>query len=122
MIDQLFTKQEFKIADGTLNLRRRLASLYSELSAFTHGAGLEKHTLQGNTDNVPRYNRASVALWLKLFDRTFAEVAFCLYLAYGKAAFAYAGGKETEGVLKNLPVLYGDIVRSGLGAKPSKKR
>ncbi len=118
MIGQLFTKQQFKIANGKLNLRQRLSSLYSELSAFTHGAGLEKHDLQSDTDNVPRYNRASVALWLKLFDRTFAEVAFSLYLAYGKAAFAYAGAKETDGVLKNLPVLYSEIVRSGLGAKP----
>jgi len=118
LIGQLFTKQQFKIANGKLNLRQRLSSLYSELSAFTHGAGLEKHDLQSDTDNVPRYNRASVALWLKLFDRTFAEVAFSLYLAYGKAAFAYAGAKETDGVLKNLPVLYSEIVRSGLGAKP----
>lgn len=121
LIGQLFTKQEFKNADGKLNLRKRMTRLYSELSAFTHGAGLEKHTLQSDTDNVPRYNRASVALWLKMFDRTFAEVTFCLHLAYGKAAFAYAGAKETEGVLKNLPASYSDIVRSKLEAKPQKK-
>jgi hypothetical protein len=85
LIGQLLTKHEFKVADGKLNLRQRLSSLYSELSAFTHGAGLQKRSLQADTDNVPRYNRASVALWLKLFEQTFAEVAFCLSLAYGKA-------------------------------------
>jgi hypothetical protein len=118
LIGQLFSKDRFNAADGKLNLRDKLSSLYSELSAFTHGAGLEKHDLQSDTDNVPRYNKASVALWLELFDRTFAEVTFCLYLAYGKAAFAYAGAKETEGVLKNLPASYSHIVRSELEAKP----
>jgi hypothetical protein len=114
LIGQLLTKQEFKMADGKLNLRQRLSSLYSELSAFTHGAGLQKHSLQADTDNVPRYNRASVALWLKLFEQTFGEVVVCLYLAYGRATFAYAGAKETEAVLGNLPAPYSAMLRSGL--------
>ena len=114
LVGQLLTKQEFKVADRKLNLRQSLATLYSELSAFTHGAGLQKHNLQADTDNVPRYNRASVALWLKLFEQTFAEVVFCLYIAYGKATFAYADAKETEAVLRNLPAAYSAVVRSGL--------
>jgi hypothetical protein len=114
LIRQLFAKQQFKAVDGKLSLRRRLSDLYGELSAFTHGAGLQKHNLQADTDNVPRYNRASVALWLKLFEQTFGEVVFCLYLAYDKAAFAYAGAKETEAVLRNLPTPYNAILRAGL--------
>ena len=118
LIGHLFGKTEFKNADAKVNLRKQLRSLYAELSGFTHGAGLEKHSLQRDTDNVPRYNQASVALWLKLFDRSFAEVTFCLHVAYGRAAFAYAGARETEEVLNNLPPSYSHIVRSELEAKP----
>jgi hypothetical protein len=96
-------EQEFKNADEKLGLRKQLSDLYSELSTFTHGAGLEKHNLQSDTDNVPRYNKDSALLWLDLFDRTFAEMTLCLFLAYGRAAFAYAGAQDTEQTLKSLP-------------------
>lgn len=117
LVRRLLTKQEFKEVDQKLNLRKRLSSLYLELSAFTHGAGLQKHNLQADTDNVPRYNRASVALWLKLFEQTFVEIVFCLYVAYDKATFVYAGVKETEAVLRNLPAPYSAMLRSGLAWK-----
>jgi len=112
LIARLFGRAEFRSADEKLDLRSQLTSLYSELSAFTHGAGLQKYALQSDTDNVPRYNRTSVVLWLGLFDRTFADIVFCLFLAYGEAVFTYAGRKETEAVLNHIPVRYSSVVRT----------
>ena len=106
LIGRLFARADFRRMDNQLGLRTRLEALYSELSAFTHGSGLEKHDLQRDTDNVPRYNQASVGVWLGYLDRTFAEVAFWLFLAYDKDAYRALSGGELDTLLRHLPTPY----------------
>jgi hypothetical protein len=117
LVHRLFARAEFRKVDAQFQVRKRLEGLYSDLSAFTHGAGLEKYALQKDTDNVPRYNRASVRLWLKMFDRTFAEVAFWLFLAYSNDAFRALSLDEIKTVLAHLPSAYRRTLEVGLVAK-----
>ena len=91
-------------------MRQRLERLYSDLSVFTHGAGLEKHRLQQDTDNVPRYNRQSVLKWRKMVRRVFAEVTVCLSVAYGRQAFEALDQRERKAVLTHLAGSYRKIV------------
>jgi hypothetical protein len=106
LIKQLFARAEFRKAEERFGLRDRLKSLYSELCAFTHGAGLEKYDLQANTDNVPRYNSKSVDLWFALMNRTFAEIVFCLFLAYRKDIFHSIQSDEIQTILAHVPAEY----------------
>ena len=85
LVRKLFGRAEFHKADDRNGLRDRLLDLYGRLSVFTHGQGVEKHGLQNDTDNVPRYNSKSVDLHLDLLRQTFGEIVYCLWLAYGEA-------------------------------------
>jgi hypothetical protein len=114
LIGRLFARAEFQKADNRFGLRARLKSLYSELSAFTHGAGLEKYDLQANTDNVPRYNSASADLWFALMNRTFAEVAFCLFVAYGHDVFRDIQPDEARTILAHVPTEYEQELRAAM--------
>lgn len=120
LIRRLFARADFREADAQFQVRGRLEGLYSDLSVFTHGAGLEKYALQRDTDNVPRYNRASVGLWLRMLDRAFAEVAFWLFLAYGKDAFRALSRDEMKRVLAHLPSAYRNALEEVVGAKTRK--
>jgi hypothetical protein len=114
LISLLFERAEFQNADNGFGLRARLKSLYSELSAFTHGAGLERYDLQANTDNVPRYNSASADLWFTLMNRTFAEVAFCLFVAYGHDIFRGIQPDEARTMLTHMPAEYEQELRGAM--------
>lgn len=118
LIRCLFARADFRRADAQFNLRDRLEALYSDLSSFTHGGGLEKYNLQRDTDNVPRYNRASVSLWLSTVERAFAEIAFWLFLTYGDKAFRALSREEVQTVLAHLPSHYRKAVQAALIAKP----
>lgn len=106
LIRRLFANADFRRADERLGLRSRLETLYSDLSTFTHGAGLEKYDLAKDTDNVPRYNRGSVQMWITLFHRTFAEVTFWNFLAYGINAISAVGPEEIKTLRAHLPDEY----------------
>jgi len=83
LIGTLFSRAEFRRADEQSRLRDRLKIAYTELSYFTHGAGLEKYDLQRQTDNVPRYNPKSFKLWSQMLKRHSTLVFDCLVAAYG---------------------------------------
>ena len=106
LIRRLFARADFRSADDRFGLKVRLETLYRDLSAFTHGAGLEKYNLQSDTGNVPRYNRTSFMLWLRLLNRTFAEIVFCLFPAYGKDAVRALDMREITILLAHLPAGY----------------
>jgi hypothetical protein len=121
LIGRLFQRAEFQRADKRLGLRGRLERLYEELSGLAHGSGLEKYDLQAETDNVPRFNGPSVDLWLRLMYRTFAELVFCLFVAYGKNAFGGLCPEEIKTVLRHLPEPYRMEIERGLAASASMK-
>lgn len=106
LIKRLFSIAKFQKADKQVGLRDNLKILYAELSAFTHGAGLEKYDLQANTDNVPRHNGTSVDLWFILMKRTFVQVAFCMFVAYGYEVFRHIRPDEVRIVLGCMPTTY----------------
>jgi hypothetical protein len=112
LIKQLFSRAEFDKSDRKVQLRERLKSLYSELSAFTHGAILERYPLQSATDNVPRFNAQSVDLWSEFASRVFAELVFCYFLAYGKDAF-HMGRRELGILRRHLPDFYQEELLKG---------
>lgn len=114
LIGRLFARAEFQWADQRFALRDRLTDLYGELSALAHGAGLEKHDLQADTDNVPRYNSRSVDLWFELGSRAFAEVVFCQFVAYGDDIFPGLLSDECKTMLSLLPDEYQGELRSSL--------
>jgi hypothetical protein len=106
LIRRLFANADFRKSDEILGLRLRLETLYSDLSAFTHGSGLEKYDLAKDTDNVPRYNQGSVKMWITLFHRAFAEVTFWFVLAYGINAISAVGPEEIKTLRAHLPDEY----------------
>lgn len=106
LIRRLFSLAEFRSFDERLGLRAHLETLYSELSAFTHGGGLERYSLQSETDNVPRFNRESVELWFEFALRVFGEIVICFLIAYNKNAFSCLEGNEIETVRSLLPSEY----------------
>jgi hypothetical protein len=104
LIKNLFARAEFHKIDEKFGLRKRLRSLYEELSAFTHGGILSRYDLQSKTNNVPRLNPQSVDLWFKFALRVFRELVFCYYLAYGKDGFKI--DNELQSLRRYLPKLY----------------
>ena len=106
LIRRLFSRSEFQKIDKKVGLRERLETLYSELSAFTHGGGLEHYDLQSQTNNVPRFNPQSVDLWFKFASRVFAELTICFLCAYSKDAFSGMQMNEIESLHHLLPPLY----------------
>ena len=114
LIKQLFSRAEFHHIDNKAGLRDRLKNLHKELSAFTHGSMLTKFNLQSETDNVPRFNPQSVDLWFVFTLRTFRELVFCYFLAYGKDAFDI-GKKDLETLHRYLPEIYQqELQKSGI--------
>ena len=114
LIGRLFARAEFQRADERFALRERLMHLYADLSGIAHGAGLEKHDLQADTDNVPRYNSRSADLWFELLSRTFAEVVFCLFVAYGDDILPGLLPDERSLMVSLLPDSYRDQVQTSL--------
>jgi hypothetical protein len=106
LIRRLFGEAEFERANAAYSLRQRLEDLYGELSGLAHGAGLEKHDLQADTDNVPRYNSRSADLWFQLLTRVFPEVVFCLFTAYGDSILPGLLPDERSEMLALLPAPY----------------
>lgn len=106
LIRKLFSRSEFQKIDKKVGLRKRLEAIYSDLSAFTHGSGLDRYDLQSQTDNVPRFNPQSVDLWFKFTSRVFAELAICFLHAYEKDAFSAMQISEIESLHHLLPPLY----------------
>jgi hypothetical protein len=115
LIGWIFRRAEFQKAEKGVRLRSSLECLYHELSELAHGAGLEKYNLQADTDNVPRYNTASVDLWLKLMYRTLAEIVFCLFIAYGKDTFRGLSSDEIRTILRHMPETYKNEFEAVLG-------
>jgi nitrate reductase NapAB chaperone NapD len=105
LIKKLFSRAEFHKVDKKFQLRERLGSLHGELSAFTHGAILEKYNLQSETDNVPRFNPQSVDIWCDFVVRVLRELVFCYFLAYGQDAFILEA-EEREAIRRFLPKEY----------------
>lgn len=105
LIKRLFGRSEFHKIDSKVGFRGRLESLMSELPAFTHCSILEKYDLKSETDNVPRFNPQSVDLWFDFALRTFTEIVFCCFLAYGKDAFGM-NSEEMETIRRYLPAAY----------------
>jgi hypothetical protein len=112
LIKKLFSRAEFHKIDRKVQLHDKLKSLYSELSAFTHGAVLGRYALQSETDNVPRFNAQSVDLWCDFASRVFAELVFCYFLAYGKDAF-HMSKQELRIMRRHLPDSYKLELRKG---------
>lgn len=110
LIKKLFARAEFQKADRSYGLRRQVSALYSQLSEFTHGAGVSKYNLQTFTENVPRYNPQSVLLFDRVIRRTFAEVVFCLHVAYGDAVLSSLKQPEVRGLLARLPRRYAKVL------------
>jgi hypothetical protein len=106
LIVRLFQRADFHKKDALLSFRTKLNQLYSELSAFTHGGGLNKYNLQAETDNVPRFNSNSVDLWHQFARRIFQELVLCFFIAYGKNIFCRMGADEIKNVQKFLPETY----------------
>lgn len=106
LIRKLFSRSEFEKIDKKVGFRKRLETLYSELSAFTHGGGLDCYNLQSQTDNVPRFNPQSVDLWFKFASRVFAELTIWFLHAYGKHAFSAMQMNEIKSLYHLLPPLY----------------
>jgi hypothetical protein len=115
LIKKLFARAEFRKADEKYQLRKHLSALYADLSKFTHGAGLTKYDLQKRTDNVPRYNPESVLLFDRLIRRTFVEIVFSLYVAYGEAAVSSLTEKEVRNLIARLPRRYGKVLGRAYG-------
>ena len=118
LIKKLFSRAEFHKVDKKLKLREQLRSLQGELSAFTHGAILEKYNLQSETDNVPRFNPQSIDLWCDFAVRVLRELVFCYFLAYHQDAFIYLEVEEREAIRKLLPSEYvKEFERAGIFGK-----
>ena len=115
LIAKVFARAEFHKADNRVGLRVHLEQLYSDLSVFTHGVALVKHDLQRDTDNVPGYNATSVDSWFSLLDRTFAEVVFCEFVAYGLDIFSGMTRHEAKTILDHMPTDYEQELRSAMG-------
>ena len=114
LVKKLFSRAEFHKVDKKLQLRDRMMGLYEELSAFTHGAILERYPLQSKTDNVPRLNPQSVDLWYDFALRVFRELVFCYFLAYGEDEF-HIGKQELKILRRRLPDLYQqELQKSGV--------
>ncbi len=88
LIKKLFSRAEFQKLDSKLGFRNKLSTIYTQLSAFTHGGILTRYNLQGETDNVPRFNPQSVELWFEFALRVFREIVICYFGAYGCKAFS----------------------------------
>lgn len=114
MIARLFARAEFQRADRRYGLRERLVDLYGQLSSLTHAAGLKKHDLQADTDNVPRYNSRSVDVLFELLCRAFGEIVFCLFTAYGDDILPGLLPDERSQMLALLPTPYEEELRSCL--------
>jgi len=110
LIGRLFARSEFQKADTQVDLRNRLRGVYGDLCAFTHGGGVERYNLQASTDNVPRYNPASVDLGYTLMKRTFAEMILCLSVAYGMQVFEHVDPEERAVIFGHLPSKYAQMV------------
>jgi hypothetical protein len=106
LIGRLFSRSEFRIIDKRTNLRKHLEVLYGQLSAFTHGGGIERFNLQSETDNVPRFNPKSVQWWFIFLARAFSEVALCFITAYGKQTFSSFSKEEIKALYAALPPLH----------------
>jgi hypothetical protein len=59
-------------------------------------------------------------LWLKIFDRTLAEVVFSPFLAYGKDAFHALDRDEMKAPLGELASDYRNALGAGLAGNASK--
>jgi len=114
LIRRLFGEVEYRREDARVSLRRRLESLYSDLCQFTHGAGMGKHALQADTDNVPRYNRSSVELFLNILDRAFSDVLYVTWVAFGANAFACVDKDNETAILDRLAVEYRSRLEASL--------
>lgn len=115
LIRRLFSLAEFRDFDERLGLRSRLETLYSELSAFTHGGGLERYSLQSETDNVPRFNPESVELWFEFAVRVFGVIVICFLIAYNKNAFSCLKGDEIKTLRSLLPLEFKEeLTRKGV--------
>jgi len=115
LIGWLFSRAEFRSFDERLELRARLETLYTQLSAFTHGGGLYRYNLQSETDNVPRVNPQSVELWFEFALRVFGEIVICFLIAYDKNAFSCLKGDEIGTLRSLLPSEYSEeLTRKGV--------
>lgn len=103
LIKKLFGKAEFHQKDNQLNLRNDLNQLYSDLSAFTHGAILDKYDLQAETDNVPRFNPQSVDIYSEFTKKVFNMTTICFLLAFQQKAFSSLQPEEKNILKKHLP-------------------
>jgi hypothetical protein len=106
LIKRLFSRAEFQRADKEVGLHLKLNKLMAELSAFSHCSILEQYDLQSKTDNVPRFNPQSVDLWFDFALRTFREIVFCYFVAYGRDAFATHDKEELKMLENYLPADY----------------
>ncbi len=111
LIRKLFARAEFQKVEG-LGLRQRLCDVYRGLSTFAHGAGLDQHDLQAETDNVLRFNPRSVDLWFGWAEQAFAEVVFCHFVAYGASAFGQLRDKELATLRRHLRREYQSEMRA----------
>lgn len=114
LVRKLFGKAEFHKADDRTRLRERLLDLYGRLSVFTHGQGVERHGLQNDTDNVPRYNVKSVDLHLGLLRETFGEIVYCFWLAYADDALRDLEPAHARTIAAALLPAYVGEMRSAL--------
>ncbi len=96
LLGSLFRRAEFAAADTNTNLRQELINLYSELSCFVHGRGIEIYALQNGRDNVPRYIEHSFDLWFSLAKRTLTATSLVFIIEYGSELRAYLQASTGE--------------------------
>jgi len=82
LIESLFSRTEFQVADASINLRSELEKFYTELSAFVHNRGMLKYDLQKDRDNVPRFVDHAFDLYLEKLLQTFNMIVLVLYTYY----------------------------------------
>jgi hypothetical protein len=82
LLDALFSRTEFNVADKTIDLRNRLEILYNELSAFVHNRGMSRYRLQNGRDNVPRYVESAFSIYYQMVQKVFDMQVLMLFISY----------------------------------------
>lgn len=100
LIKRIFENSKFRKGDPENRLRDEIVGLYKQLSAITHGAGMEKYDLVRFSDNVPRYNSHSVDIWFDFVQRVFSVIVNSMYLSYGNIIFHALDENEVSVIAK----------------------
>jgi len=97
LLDSLFTRPEFKSVDKAIDLRCKLKTLYTELSAFVHNRGMAQYKLQDGRNNVPRYVEHAFDTYHRMLQETLNMLILVLFVAYTNE-LTYTKEEEWEAI------------------------